>query len=148
MCKTATHTVRARFIYGERGHVPSMMLLFPAAGAPSGGELYRFIVDARGSVRQVVRVSDGVVEQRIEYGPFGGVLADSNSGFQPFGFAGGLFDAETGLVRFGARDYDSSIGRWLAKDPIGFTGGLSNLYSHAKSSKPEGSILLIGSESA
>ena len=38
----------------------------------------------------------------------------------PFGFAGGLYDEDTGLIRFGARDYDPSVGRWTAKDPILF----------------------------
>lgn len=36
----------------------------------------------------------------------------------------------TGLVRFGARDYDPLIGRWLSKDPIRFDGGL-NFYEYA-----------------
>jgi RHS repeat-associated protein len=44
------------------------------------------------------------------------------------GFAGGLYDTDTGLVRFGARDYDPSVGRWTAKDPILFGGGQTNLY--------------------
>ena len=48
----------------------------------------------------------------------------------PFGFAGGLYDSDTGLVRFGARDYDPQIGRWTSKDPIQFEGGLANLYSY------------------
>jgi RHS repeat-associated protein len=62
---------------------------------------------------------------------FGEVIADTNPGFQPFGFAGGLYDPDTGLVRFGARDYDPVIGRWLAKDPIAFGGGQTNLYVYA-----------------
>ncbi len=36
----------------------------------------------------------------------------------------------TGLVRFGARDYDPEVGRWTAKDPIGFNGGDTNLYGY------------------
>ncbi len=50
--------------------------------------------------------------------------------FQPFGFAGGLYDGDTGLVRFGARDYDPYTGRWTAKDPILFEGGDTNLYGY------------------
>ncbi len=49
---------------------------------------------------------------------------------QPFGFAGGLYDYQTGLVRFGARDFDPETGRWTAKDPIGFGGGSAGLYNY------------------
>ncbi len=49
----------------------------------------------------------------------------------PFGFAGGLFDAGTGLVRFGARDYDPVVGRWTAKDPIRWGGQQVNFYLYA-----------------
>ena len=48
----------------------------------------------------------------------------------PFGFAGGLYDPDTKLVRFGARDYDAEVGRWTAKDPIRFGGGDANLYGY------------------
>jgi RHS repeat-associated protein len=47
-----------------------------------------------------------------------------------FGFAGGLYDTATRLVRFGHRDYDPTIGRWTAKDPIFFTGGDTALYGY------------------
>jgi RHS repeat-associated protein len=61
------------------------------------------------------------------------VISDSHPGFQPFGFAGGLYDEDTRLVRFGARDYDPSVGRWTAKDPLLFNGGDTNLYAYASS---------------
>jgi len=51
----------------------------------------------------------------------------------PFGFAGGLHDRDTGLVRFGFRDYDPEVGRWTAKDPIGFNGGDWDLYAYTLS---------------
>lgn len=35
-----------------------------------------------------------IVEQ-IRYDAWGSVTSDSNPGFQPFGFAGGLYDSET-----------------------------------------------------
>ena len=40
-------------------------------------------------------------------------------------------DRDTGLVRFGARDYDATVGRWTAADPIGFSGGGANLKEYA-----------------
>jgi RHS repeat-associated protein len=118
-----------RFVYAEQGHSPSWMVkIDPVTEAET---LYRLITDHLGSVRLVIDVAAGVVAQRIDYGPFGKVWFDSNPGLQPFGFAGGIYDQHTGLVRFGARDYDPEIGRWTAKDPIGFGGGDSNLYGYA-----------------
>jgi len=75
-------------------------------------------------------VDTGAIAQRIDYDAFGNVLTDSNPGFQPFGFAGGLYDPDTRLIRFGARDYDAATGRWTAKDPIRFAGGDPNLYGY------------------
>ena len=66
----------------------------------------------------------------MDYDEFGQVVADTNPGFQPFGFAGGLYDADTGLTRFGARDYDPVVGRWTSKDPARFSGGW-NLYAYS-----------------
>jgi RHS repeat-associated protein len=83
---------------------------------------YRLVTDHLGSPRLVVDTSDGTVARRIDYDEFGRVTMDTSPGFQPFGFAGGLYDRDTGLVRFGARDYDAATGRWTTKDPIGFRG--------------------------
>nr|WP_027672599.1 RHS repeat-associated core domain-containing protein [Rheinheimera baltica] len=41
-----------------------------------------------------------------------------------------MYGADTGLTRFGARDYDAQTGRWTSKDPIRFGGGDSNLYGY------------------
>jgi RHS repeat-associated protein len=48
------------------------------------------------------------------FAQFGILLTpENNPSFEsPFGFAGGLYDPDTKLTRFGARDYDASIGRW------------------------------------
>ncbi|MCB9610787.1 MAG: hypothetical protein H6716_29655, partial [Polyangiaceae bacterium] len=46
-----------------------------------------------------------------------GISGRFTEDFVPFGFAGGIHDADTGLVRFGARDYDAVTGRWTSKDP-------------------------------
>jgi RHS repeat-associated protein len=106
---------------GEQLHSPEFML--------KGGAIYRLVKDQVGGIRLVVNAFTGEVAQELTYDAFGQVLSDSNPGFQPFGFAGGLYDADTGLVRFGARDYDAETGRWTAKDPIRFSGGI-NLYGY------------------
>jgi RHS repeat-associated protein len=77
-----------------------------------------------------VDAATGAVVQQLDYDVWGNVLTDSNPGFQPFGFAGGIYDPDTKLVHFGAREYDPETGRWTSKDPIGFGGGNSNLYSY------------------
>jgi RHS repeat-associated protein len=79
-------------------------------------------------VRLVINAQTGAVAQSIDYDAWGRVLAEIGAGFQPFGFAGGLYDADTKLVRFGARDYDPGMGRWTNKDPIGFAGQQGNQY--------------------
>ncbi|MBM7117715.1 RHS repeat-associated core domain-containing protein [Archangium primigenium] len=115
--------VVSRFVYASQRHVPDYML--------KDGVTYRLLTDQLGSIRLVVNASTGVVEQSLEYGPFGEVLSDSNPGFQPFGFAGGLYDSHSGLTRFGVRDYDAEAGRWTARDPLRFAGGQLNLYQYA-----------------
>jgi RHS repeat-associated protein len=116
--------VEATFVYGSRAHVPDAMVM-------TDGTVYRLITDHLGSVRLVVNAETGQVVQRMDYDAFGRVLNAVNPNFRPFGFAGGLYDDDTGLVRFGARDYDAYSGRWTAKDPILFGGGDENLYAYA-----------------
>jgi RHS repeat-associated protein len=56
---------------------------------------------------------------------------DTSPGFQPFGYAGGLYDPDTKLVRFGARDYDASVGRWTCKDPSRLLDAFPGAYQYA-----------------
>ena len=120
-----TGAVVSRFVYGTRPNVPDYLV--------KGGVNYRLVLDQLGSVRLVVNTTDGTVAQRIDYDEFGRVTQNTNPAFQPFGYAGGLYDEQTGLVRFGARDYDPITGQWTAKEPQGFTGGDPNLYAYAGS---------------
>ena len=67
---------------------------------------------------------------RLRDGPAAGAR-DTNPGFQPFGYAGGLYDHDTGLVRFGQRDYDPETGRWTVPDPLGVSGPDTNVYAYS-----------------
>jgi len=113
----------SRFVYAQKINVPDYMI--------RGGVAFRIVSDHRGSPRLVINATTGAIVQRMDYDGFGNVRQDTNPGFQPFGFAGGLYDRDTKLVRFGARDYDPETGRWTAKDPILFVGGDVNLYAYA-----------------
>jgi len=116
--------IAALFVYADKANVPAYLV--------KGGQTYRILSDHLGSPRLVVNTADGTVLQRMDYDAWGNVTYDSNPGFQPFGYAGGLYDRDTGLVRFGARDYDPETGRWTAKDPILFGGGDANVYAYAR----------------
>lgn len=116
----------ARYVYGSRTSTPELVV--------RAGKTYRLISDHLGSPRMVANISDPLdVPYRADYSAFGvvtpaqGYAVDSLD-WLVFGFAGGIYDRDTGLVRFGARDYDPSVGRWISKDPIGFDGGQTNLY--------------------
>jgi len=130
-----TNNVVSTFVYGSRNNVPDYMV--------KGGVTYRIIADHLGSPRLVVKASDGTIAQRMDYDEFGRVTQDTSPGFQPFGFAGGLYDKDTGLVRFGARDYDAETGRWTAKDPILFAGRTTNLYAYVNNN-PVNAIDVVG----
>jgi RHS repeat-associated protein len=117
------NNVVSRFVYADDENVPEYMV--------RSGVTYRFIKDHLGSPRLVIDAATGAVAQRLDYDAWGNVTADTNPGFQPFGFAGGLYDADTGLTHFGAREFDAATGRWTSKDPILFDGQSTNLYAYA-----------------
>ena len=116
-----SNNLKQRFEY-TLGNTPSSYT--------QNGNSYYIISDHLGSPR-IITDANGNVLKEIEYDSFDNVISDTNPAIQiPFGFAGGLTDTDTGLIRFGYRDYDPIIGRWTALDPIGFAGGDTNLYGY------------------
>ncbi len=133
----SSNTITQRYVYGRRMHVPDYV--------ETGAAIFKVISDYRGSVRLVVNASDGSIVQRMDYDVWGNITADTNAGFQPFGFAGGLYDTDTRLTQFGLREYDPVSGHWTSKDPIGFSGSDNNLYTYV-SSDPVNLIDPIGTD--
>jgi RHS repeat-associated protein len=109
------------YVYDEGGRL---------IGLQRGGQHYRVATDHLGSVR-VVTDAAGAVVKRLQYTSWGVQTADSNPAWTlPFGYAGGLADPVTGLVRFGFRDYEPAAGRWVSRDPALYNGGQHNLYAY------------------
>jgi len=114
-------TLVTLLVYGGR---------YSPAYVMKGGSAFRVVKNSNGSPVLLVDSSTGAIAQSLGYDEFGVVTMDTAPGFQPVGFAGGIHDPLTGLVRFGARDYDAATGRWTTKDPIRFGGGDGNLYAY------------------
>jgi RHS repeat-associated protein len=116
-----TDNLLMRFEYAD-GRIPVAMT--------RGGVTYYLTYDQLSSLRVVADASGNVIK-RIEYDSFGNIIDDTNTSFMvPFGFAGGLNDNDTGIVRFGYRNYDPDVGRWTAKDPIFLDGGETDFYGY------------------
>jgi RHS repeat-associated protein len=129
-----------RFEYAD-GRMPVAMT--------KGSSTYYLTYDQVGSLR-IVADASGIVVKRVNYDSFGNIINDTDPTFEvPFGFAGGLHDRDTELVRFGYRDYDPDTGRWTAKDPIFFAGGDSDLYVYVLNDPinlvdPNGKFVITG----
>jgi RHS repeat-associated protein len=95
-----------------------------------GATWWYVTTDQVGSPRAVFDATGALVE-RITYDAFGAQLEDTNPAFGlAIGYAGGLRDPATGLVHFGARDYDPAAGRWTSRDPALYRGRQANLYAY------------------
>jgi RHS repeat-associated protein len=95
----------------------------------------RYVVgsDQVGSPRVIADATTGAIVRTIRYDAWGVVVASSGSFALPLGFAGGLADDVTGLIRFGYRDYEPATGRFTARDPLLHGGEQMNLYAYVGS---------------
>lgn len=99
-------------------------------GVTNGDDSYYLLCDQVGTPLALA-TTDGHVVQTMQYDSFGNLLQTRGDVVRlPIGFAGGLFDADTGLTRFVWRDYDADTGRFTALDPIGAKGGDKDWYGY------------------
>ncbi|MGE4298805.1 MAG: RHS repeat domain-containing protein [Desulfovibrionaceae bacterium] len=122
------------FAYAPTARLPHAALL--------DGEPLHLFYDQVGSLRAVASAAGKVIHE-IAYDTFGCIVSETGpevgaaSGGKsgaalpiPFGYAGGLHDRATGLIRFGVRDYDPEVGRFMAKDPLGLKGDDPDVYGY------------------
>lgn len=78
----------------------------------------------------LVNAGSGEPSARYDYAPFGELLRASGeaAALNPFRFSTKYADAETGLLYYGYRYYNRSMGKWISRDPLEEKGGL-NLYA-------------------
>jgi len=76
-----------------------------------------FLKDHLGSIKVIIDES-GSVSEYNDYDPFGLELTGRSNSDERYKFTGKERDTETSYDYFGARYYDSSIGRWLQVDPL------------------------------
>jgi RHS repeat-associated protein len=89
---------------------------------------YFYMRDHLGSVREMTD-GTGTIKARYDYDPWGNRTKLGGAQDADFGFTGHYYHAPSNLYLAPFRAYDSTIGRWLSRDPIGETGGI-NLYGY------------------
>ena len=91
-----------------------------------------YYFDGQGNTSELVSEQGGVLNQ-YGYGVFGEPVAWNETTPNAFCFVGewGVMHAGAGLYYMRARHYDSGLGRFLQRDPVGINGGF-NLYQYAR----------------
>ncbi len=102
-----------------------------ATAIVEGDDTFKIVTDHLDSPRLVIDANSGDVIDTSKFDEFGRVVDEAESELHPFAFAGGLRTSETDYVRFGARDYDTTTGRWTTPEPLGQVAS-GNVFEYAK----------------
>ncbi len=94
-----------------------------------GSNSYYAGYDGNENVTSLVKASIGQVSANYEYDSFGQTIQATGdyATKNPFRFSSKYWDAETNLIYYGYRYYNSQTARWLGRDPSEEAGGI-NLY--------------------
>lgn len=154
LTRATNGTVDRKFSWDTVGGLPELALERDGTGAlvrryvqgpigpvsmATGAGVYWYHTDPLGSVRAVTD-STGIEQWRYDFDPHGEARAvtqaQAGDPVNPVQFTGEYFDAESGLYRLRARQYDPSTGRFDALDPVDgpmtdpYTGSTSTLAIH------------------
>ena len=90
--------------------------------APQQDDMYFYLHDRLGSVRQIIEYDDHAddvdVVKYYAYEPFGEVIDSAGSFDNAFMFTGQYFDSEIEEYYLRARQYNPHIGRFTSRDPV------------------------------
>jgi RHS repeat-associated protein len=102
-----------------------------SAMVTSDGQTYFYHFDKTGNTIALTD-GNGNIAAAYAYEPFGRIANQTGAVANPFTFVGasGVMDEGNGLFFMKNRYYDAKTGKFLQKDPIGFSGGQSNLYAY------------------
>jgi RHS repeat-associated protein len=114
----------------ERDAANQVTKRFFARGEQTEGTVYYYTHDHLGSMREMTD-STGIIRARYDYDPFGNRTKLSGDLDCDMGYTGHYFHASSHLHLSLYRPFDSVLGRWISRDPIGEDGGV-NLYGYVE----------------
>ncbi len=123
-----TGTLAKKYIYSNIIDEPIAMI--------SGANSYYYHRDSLNSITEITDNTGAVIE-KYSYDIFGNtIIKDASDTIitasfigNSYGYTGRELDPETNLYYYRARYYSPAIGRFLQRDPVGYSAGV-NLYSY------------------
>jgi RHS repeat-associated protein len=102
------------------GGVGGLLFSTIRAGASAGAIQSCVSFDGNGNVTSLVSATNSTVNSSYEYGPFGEVIRATGPTalLNPYRFSTKYQEDETGLLYYGYRYYNASMGRWTSRDPV------------------------------
>ena len=137
-----------QYVWSARSAEAPILRETIVGGTPDVTQRLYYLDDANYNVTALVSYT-GTVLERYQCDAYGNVTV-CDAGWNPLAsnasqyssailFAGCQLDADTGLYLMGARWYDPGLSRFISRDPTGYAGSPTNLYTYC-GDNPVGAI--------
>ena len=143
-----TYTTNTGVLTANRSYTHTGQAIAHRTGA-ANSTVTTLIPDRQGTTHQQVNTTNGTITTTWQ-APYGQTRTNPSSWVGERGFVGGNNDTTTGLVHIAARDYDTTLNRFITTDPIhNLTDPLNyNPYTYANNNPttntdPTGLVMLI-----